>query len=241
MTLRIASYNLHKCVGADRRRDPARVLEVINQIGADVIALQEVDLRLGARPAALPASLITAHSDYIHLDHHPRTGPDSLGWHGQAILVKRGMRVLSIEGLALPGLEPRGAIVARVSAETGQPFTLIGAHLGLRRMDRRAQWHKIAAELAAASPAPALAIGDFNEWQNARGFEALTGFHVHTPGATYPARLPFGRLDRIVTCGRLRITRMGVFDSPLARRASDHLPIWADCAGILTPARPLHG
>ena len=230
--LRIASYNLHKCVGSDRRRDPGRVMAVINALEADVVALQEVDLRLGARPAALPARLIEEESDFVPLPH-PRTGPNSLGWHGQTMLVRRGLRVLEARGVDLPGLEPRGALVARIAPASGTPFTLIGAHLGLRRMDRRAQWLRLAEVLADAAPHPALAIGDFNEWRARHGFEALTGYHIHTPGPSYPARRPFGKLDRLVRCGRVRVRRMGVFDSALARRASDHLPIWADLDGLL--------
>lgn len=238
MTIRIASYNLHKCVGSDGRRDPGRVLDVINALGADVVALQEVDRRMGARPAALPARMIEAETDFEVIEQ-PRTGPDSLGWHGQAVLVKRGARVLGVGGIALPGLEPRGALSVQVAIDSGAPFTVIGAHLGLRRMDRRAQWRRIAQELRHHAPHPALAIGDFNEWSAKRGFEVLTGFHVHAPGPSYPARAPFGRLDRLVTCPQIRVVHMGVLDTPLARKASDHLPIWADLAGIVQRARPL--
>ncbi|AOZ70954.1 hypothetical protein LPB142_08115 [Rhodobacter xanthinilyticus] len=231
MSIRIASYNLHKCVGTDRKTDPARILAVLNALSADVIALQEVDRRMGARPAALPEKLIEAESDFLRIDG-PRTGPDSLGWHGQAILVRRGTRAIAVEGLDLPGLEPRGALAARLAHEGAAPFTLIAAHLGLRRADRRAQWGRLA-EILRAAPGPALAIGDFNEWSESRGFEALTGFQIHAPGASYPAFAPVGRLDRVVVTPGLRVVRMGVFDSPLARRASDHLPIWADIEGAL--------
>lgn len=229
---RIASYNLHKCVGTDGRTDPARVLAVLEAIGADVVALQEVDRRLGARPAALPLKLIEAETDYRRAAL-PRTGPDSLGWHGQAVLIRRGIRVQEGGGIALPGLEPRGALWLRLAPEGSDPFTLIAAHLGLRRTDRRAQWARIAEMMRAEAPAPVLALGDFNEWRAKRGFEALTGFDIHAPGPSYPARAPLGRLDRIVTGPGVRLRRMGVFDSPLARRASDHLPIWADLAGAL--------
>lgn len=229
---RIASYNLHKCVGSDGRSDPARVLAVLEALDADVVALQEVDRRMGARPAALPLRLIESESDF-HRAPLPRTGPDSLGWHGQAVLIRRGIRVHEGGGIALPGLEPRGALWLRLAPEGSDPFVLVAAHLGLRRADRRAQWTRIAGLMRDAAPAPVLALGDFNEWRAKRGFEALTGFDIHAPGPSYPARAPFGRLDRIVTGPSVRLRRMGVFDSPLARRASDHLPIWADIAGAL--------
>lgn len=226
MTTRIASYNTHKCVGTDGVRDPGRVIDVINALGADVVALQEVDRRLGDRPAALPARMIEADTDYDIVDL-PRTGPNSLGWHGQAVLIRRGAAITATHGINLPGLEPRGALSATISVAGRPTFTLFAAHLGLRRTDRRAQWAEIAEQMDEA-PAPALAIGDFNEWSRAKGFEPLNGFEVHAPGRSYPARMPFGRLDRIVTGPGLTIERMGVFDSALARKASDHLPIWAD-------------
>lgn len=231
MTVRIASYNLHKCVGTDRRHDPERVVAVINALQADVIALQEVDKRMGSRPAALPQKLIEAETDFVRHDM-PRTGPDSLGWHGQVVLVRRGSKVLDVEPITLPGLEPRGALAVNIVPDSGAPFLLVAAHLGLRRMDRRAQWSRIARAMQDANPHPALAIGDFNEWRAKHGFEALTGFHIHEPGATYPSRAPVGRLDRIVTSPGLRVVRKGVLDTPVARIASDHLPIWADIGGI---------
>ncbi|RWR10679.1 endonuclease/exonuclease/phosphatase family protein [Paenirhodobacter populi] len=226
MTFRIASYNLHKCVGTDGQRDPERILAVINALSADVVALQEVDRRMGNRPAALPASLIDRETDFRIADL-PRTGPESLGWHGQAVLLRKGGRIDAADGFLLPGLEPRGALRLVIEPKGLPPVTLIAAHLGLRRMDRRLQWEEIAARMRDAQ-APALAIGDFNEWSRQKGFEALTPFDLHIPGPSYPSRAPIGRLDRLVTGPGLKVERMGVFDSPLARRASDHLPIWAD-------------
>lgn len=226
MTFRIASYNLHKCVGTDGKRDPERVLSVINALSADVIALQEVDRRMGERPAALPAAMIARETDF-RLADLPRTGPESLGWHGQAVLLRKDAKVLDTAGFNLPGLEPRGALRLLVAPPKDPPFLLIAAHLGLRRTDRRDQWTRIAREMIAAR-SPALVIGDFNEWSQHNGFEALHGFDLHLPGPSYPSRAPLGRLDRLVTGPGLRVLRMGVFDSPLARRASDHLPIWAD-------------
>ena len=42
MRLRVATYNIHKCRGMDRRLQPERIAEVLRDIQADVIALQEV-------------------------------------------------------------------------------------------------------------------------------------------------------------------------------------------------------
>jgi endonuclease/exonuclease/phosphatase family metal-dependent hydrolase len=81
--LRLASYNIRKAVGLDWKRKPERILAVLDEIGADVVVLQEADKRLGLRPAAIPLGLLSTHGTYQHLD--PGPGP-SLGWHGNAIL-----------------------------------------------------------------------------------------------------------------------------------------------------------
>ena len=231
MTIRVASYNVHKCIGSDGRHDPHRAIMVVNALSADIVALQEVDRRMGSRPAALPNRVIEEETDFVVLDFD-RTSPSSLGWHGQTVLARRGMHISAVTPLTLPGLEPRGAISLEISEVGLPPFRLIAAHLGLRRTDRRAQLHRIGAEMAAAAPRPALAMGDFNEWSLRRGFEPLHGFTVHAPGRSFPARAPIGHLDRFVLGPGLRIVRAGVLDTPLSRRASDHLPVWADIGGL---------
>ena len=125
MQLRLASYNVHKCVGLDRRRLPERVVAVINSLDADIVALQEVDHRLHPRPEALPRSLIENETDFGVLPFAP-DGP-SLGWHGQTILVRRGLVVEKVRRILLPGLEPRGAILAELAPESGG-LRVVGAH-----------------------------------------------------------------------------------------------------------------
>ena len=91
MELTFASYNIHKGVGLDRRRDPERILAVLREIDADVIALQEADRRLGRRETVIPRQMLQDYSpwDAVALNHRP----DSLGWHGNALLVRRGIAV----------------------------------------------------------------------------------------------------------------------------------------------------
>lgn len=226
MILRIASYNIHKSKGGDGRFDPSRVIDVINALSADVLALQEVDFRFRGRPSALPLATLREGCALEPVELTP-TGPDSLGWHGQTLLLRKGITLSGLRSLSLPGLEPRGALIADLDAGSG-PLRLAGVHLGLRRSNRRAQLAHIRAALREGVVAPALIIGDFNEWATSRGLEALHGFALTTPGPSYPARAPFGRLDRLASGPGVSVLRSGVFDSGLARRASDHLPIWAD-------------
>ena len=70
--------------------------------------------------------------------------------------------------------------------------------------------------------------GDFNEWHDNRGLEALEPMHVLAPGPSWPAPFPRLRYDRIAVTPWIKVLDCGVFDTPLARKASDHLPIWAD-------------
>jgi endonuclease/exonuclease/phosphatase family metal-dependent hydrolase len=227
--LRIASYNIRKCVGTDRRRSPERVMRVIGDTGAEVCVLQEADRRLGLRPAALPRNVIAQHSDYVPL---PVARNDvSLGWHGNAMLVKPWITLDEIHHLDLPSLEPRGAVAADLQRQ-GQPFRVLGVHLGLLGSDRARQLAAIADWLKHHPPRPTLILGDFNEWSPKATFAPLKpDFHILSPGPSYHARLRLAPLDRIAHDRGWTLAHSGMTDHGEATRASDHLPIWAD----LTP------
>lgn len=220
--MRLATYNMRKAVGLDRRRDPHRVIHVINSVGADVVVLQEADRRLGPRPAALPRKLIEEESDYEPVAL--AANDVSLGFHGNAILVRKGMAVDAPRRIDLPGLEPRGA----VSVEIEGRIRVVGVHLGLMRRYRHQQMRQIRAELNGHT-LPTAILGDFNEWSPHKGFECLeTGFTLHAPGHSFHAARPVAALDRIALCDRIELRDAGVTETGLSRRASDHLPVWAD-------------
>ncbi|WBU65160.1 endonuclease/exonuclease/phosphatase family protein [Paracoccus aerodenitrificans] len=223
MKLRIASYNLHKCRGLTGPHAPERNLKVIAEIDPDIIALQEVDFRFGARPEALPRDMIEEMTGLVPMQMRT-TGETSLGWHGQAVLLRPELACQAVmRRLPLPGLEPRGALALRVAG-----LTLIGVHLGLARSSRRRQLARLAAKAGRLSGDAVMMMGDFNEWRGDRGLESLDSLHVFAPGPSYPAPMPQLRLDRIAVSSRITVTASGVGDSALARRASDHLPIWAE-------------
>lgn len=222
-TLRFASYNIRKAVGLDRRRDPGRILDVLNRLDADVVTLQEADRRLGERPTALPRRLIESETDFELLSVAESDG--SIGWHGNAVLLRKGISASKAERLDLPGLEPRGAV--RFELDLGRPVTVIGTHLGLVRRHRRRQLEVLAASIP--DEQDALIMGDFNEWSENRGLEALGPvFNILSPGHSFHAARPVAALDRIAHSGGIEVTDAGVEQGTLARRASDHLPIWAD-------------
>lgn len=224
MNLRIASYNLHKCRGLTGPHAPERNLAVIAALKPDIIALQEVDFRYGARPEALPRRLIVETTGLVPADITGRTGENSLGWHGQTILMRPDLAAQAqLRRLPLPGLEPRGAVALRLPG-----LTVIAMHLGLVRSSRRAQLARIAAQAARIGNGAVAMLGDFNEWRDDRGLEPLAGYHLVTPGASYPAPMPQFRLDRMALSTGITLHATGVFADDPASQASDHLPIWAD-------------
>jgi endonuclease/exonuclease/phosphatase family metal-dependent hydrolase len=224
MPLRVMSYNIRKAVGLDWRRKPDRILAVLDEIAPDIVVLQEADKRLGDRPAAIPHVLIETHGAYEPID--PGPGP-SLGWHGNAVLLRRGLVGEVVDRLALPGLEPRGALLTRLSG-AGPDFLLVAAHLGLDRASRRRQ---IAAILDAAGSVrlPMVMAGDLNTRRPSRLLTSSgRNLTVVTPGPSFHASQPMMALDHMLLGCGVEVVRSGVHHSPLARVASDHLPIWAD-------------
>lgn len=215
-------------MGLDRRRDPERIVAVLREIHADVIALQETDRRIGAREAVLPRAL---------LDDSPwRVAPvakraQSIGWHGNAILVRRDLDIPECHALDLPTLEPRGAACAVVGSG-GRRFRVIATHLDLSGLRRRDQVRSLLRFAAEHGEMPTVILGDFNQWGQRTGAmrEFAGGWDQIAPGPSYPSRAPVARLDRIVHCGGWDCHAAAVHHSALAAVASDHLPIHADLA-----------
>ena len=230
MRLKFASYNIHKAVGTDRRRDPDRILAVLREIDADVIALQEADRRIGRRESVLPREAIEDYTPWrpVPLNHRP----DSLGWHGNALLVRRGITVAEAGVVPLPTIEPRGAIRVDLLAE-GRRVRVVGMHLDLSGLRRRQQVRAILAHLERCDgDCATVLMGDCNEWSLHRGAlgEFRAPWQLVTPGASFPSRRPVGRLDRLVLSEQWELAEHGVHHSALASRASDHLPVWLEAS-----------
>jgi len=199
---------------------------VLREIGADVVALQEVDRRFGRRPSVLPRVLVEEGGWQVA----PLAMlPDSLGWHGNAILVRRGIEVLGAEPVHLPVIEPRGAVRAELSVD-GARLRVVGAHLDLSGLRRKHQIRTILHEIDGCENCPAVVLGDFNEWSPRAGSVRQFGSHwqVIAPGKSFPSRQPLAPLDRIALSQEWQCERHGVHHSALAAAASDHLPVWAE-------------
>ena len=224
MQLRFASYNIHKGVGLDGKRDADRIIRVLHEVDADVIALQEVDRRFGQRASVLPRGLLDeTHWNVVPLSMRPR----SMGWHGNALLVRKNIEIVDAAPIHLPSLEPRGAIHARFSKQ-GREFDVVGLHLDLSGLLRRKQIELVCSVMRNGD-GPAVIMGDLNEWSPRGG--ALRAFDeawtVLAPGRSFPGSRPLAPLDRIVHSPHWNCAETGVHHSALAVSASDHLPVRA--------------
>jgi endonuclease/exonuclease/phosphatase family metal-dependent hydrolase len=233
--LRVASYNIHKCRGLDGRVHPKRIRDVLDELDADVVALQEV---VGQRE-----DNGTDHARHVAegRGYHSVFGENRL--HGGAaygnLLLSRFPVLNSWNyNLTARGREARGVLRADVSLGNGQVLHLFNVHLGTAYRERCEQAKHLVsdrilcnAELSGAR----IVLGDFNEWFTGLASRLVS---AHFEGSshpvharhyrTYPGILPFFRLDHIYFDHRLELERLRRHRSPKALVASDHLPIVAD-------------
>ncbi|HWK52065.1 MAG TPA: endonuclease/exonuclease/phosphatase family protein [Steroidobacter sp.] len=225
----IGSYNIHSCVGLDRRRSPARIADVLKELNCDIYALQEVDNEPGDDEdskqleylseamdmAAIPGLRIVRHS----------------GEYGNALLTR--FPVVSVHRHDLSfgkWLEPRGAIDVELDVG-GRALRIIATHLGLSRAERRFQWRQLLAAIAASPPEhPTVVLGDMNEWfphaGTLRDAHKILGEALAPP--EFPSFWPFLALTRIWVRPVQAIVAVKVHNTALAKRASDHLPLRAE-------------
>jgi len=207
------------------RRRPERIMEVLGETGADIAVVQEADRRFGTRRAALSTGLLAEHGwRAVPFD----TRAAAIGWHGNAVLVSDRVDIHTHATLALPVLEPRGAVLADLVVD-GVHLRIVGMHLDLSGLWRRRQAHAILEHIAnQPDHVPTLMMGDMNEWRTTAGCIAdfARTHRLVLTGPSFPARMPVARLDRIFASNELDVDDAGVHQSPQAKVASDHLPLW---------------
>jgi endonuclease/exonuclease/phosphatase family metal-dependent hydrolase len=215
--LRIASYNVHGCVGRDRRRDAERVAAVIAELGCDTVGLQEVHhLDVLARLNGM----------------QPISGPPYV-WHGRhvgnALITRRKVLAVRAHDYTWPRREPRTALDVELDVE-GEPVRVLVTHLGLIPAERRFQVRKLL-DVVKQTPMhePIVVLGDINEWlPYGRPLRWLNAIFGHSPAErTFPSRWPVFALDRVWVRPRHALLAFGAHRSPLAVDASDHLPVKA--------------
>jgi endonuclease/exonuclease/phosphatase family metal-dependent hydrolase len=186
--LRIASYNVHSCKGADGKKDAQRIVQVIEELGCDTVGLQEVDYRLDYIAQKLGMQAIPG----LTLARHD--GP-----YGNALLTRRKVLDVRRLGFTWSGREPRNALDVDLEIG-GETVRVIVTHLGLWPAERRYQVKKIL-EMIRATPMyeRVVVLGDINEWlplgRPLRWMNALFG---RCPAErSFPSRWPLVALDRV--------------------------------------------
>jgi len=225
--LTVATYNIHKSVGTDRRRDPSRTAAVIAEIGADILALQEADMRFGRRTGLLDLESLRRDLGLVQVPVDAPIG-DAHGHHGNLILVRNAL-VEVVHHLHLPGLEPRGAIMTDLMIK-GQKMRVIAAHFGLLPRSRLRQSRALLEKLETLEPRLTLLMGDLNEWRTGRWSSLgplLPHFGTHIGVRSFPARYPLMPLDRIMVSEQGLLLDVEAHQTALSRIASDHLPLKA--------------
>jgi endonuclease/exonuclease/phosphatase family metal-dependent hydrolase len=234
---RILTYNVHRCLGTDGRLSPERIADVIAAYEPDVVALQELDVgRLRSGGVDQAHAIARALGMHVHFHASLRVLEEQ---YGNAILTHRPSQLVKAEALPgwarRPSLEPRGALWASVQLG-GTELQVINTHLGLRRHERLAQIDTLLGPHWLGHQAcrePVIVLGDFNATPRGRVYRRLTAHlcdaqaeaHLPKPKATFPSRLPMLRIDHVFVSRSIRVLRVETVRTPLARIASDHLPL----------------
>jgi len=227
----VATYNVHRCVGSDGREDVERVGAVIRELDADLVGLQEVVPRSAGEPDQL-SQLARASGLHAVTAHLASGGPSgSTARCCNALLCRRSPDRTRWLDLAVAGREPRGALDAELDVD-GIRCRVVVTHFGLRIRERRVQLNTLLAAIDAVPDATLTVIlGDLNEWLRPLRSQLLrAGFGGH-PVRSFPTSWPVLALDQVLVRPASAAGETRAHVSPLARTASDHLPVRA----VLTP------
>jgi len=235
--IRVATYNVHACVGTDGRMDPDRIASVIVELDADVVALQEFTYPASvAIETRTPVVLTT-------LDRYEcALGPalqSVTHCFGNALLSRHPLLDVHRIDLSMKHREPRGAIAATIDVG-GATLHVLAAHLGLRVHERRFQVRQILDYLDSIRYDQVVVLGDFNDWLPGRSVVHVLDDRLgRTPRPrSFPVRWPLVALDRIWVHPVRALRRLGVHATPTARVASDHFPVVADIEPMQPSSEP---
>lgn len=223
--LRIATWNIHDAVGTDGKRDLSRIAEVIGQIGAPLVALQEIGCTAEGDAACDAATLALANG---RLWHSVATRGHATVRHGNALLSAHPLGPPRVHDLSVPGCEGRAALEVDV-AWGRRRLRVVVTHLGLRAGERRVQVEQLLGAVGDAAADATILLGDINEWWLwGRPLRWLhRRFGASPAPRTFPTRWPVLALDRVWVHPRQVLVSLSSVDTPTARRASDHLPVVA--------------
>lgn len=230
-TLRVATYNIHRCRGLDGRTSPARIARVIRAIEPDIVALQEV---IGAGPRS------PGHAEELG-------ALVGMGWvmaparhlrghlFGNAVLSRFPIRHHAQYDLSWKTCEPRCCQRADI-AVGGDTLHLYNVHLGTAYLERRYQAGRLSAIVHDRRVGvPKIVLGDFNEWMRGLATDVLSArlqsidLRTHLRRRrTYPGLFPVLHLDHIYYEGAVEVVKVELPRTRLSLLASDHLPLVAE-------------
>lgn len=237
---RLLTYNVHRCVGVDRKLDVSRIAGVIAEHEPDIVCLQELDVGR-ARTGFVDQARAIADQLAMSYHFHPAMRVEA-ELYGDAILTHLPERLIrsgplpSLRGI--PGLEPRGALWVEVEID-GTTLNVLNTHLGLVPREQRLQAAALTGEQWLGHPdcvGPTLLTGDFNATSITRPYQTLVrkladcqrSLGLKPSVKTFPSSFPAIRIDHCFTSPEIRVTAVKAPFSPLARMASDHLPLIID-------------
>ena len=228
--VRIATYNVHRCRGMDRRINPSRIVDVLRDINADVIALQEV-IGAGLQGAG-QAEEIGAGLGMGWVMNSVRT----LRHHqfGNVVLSRYPIVHHSQYDLSWRTCEPRNCQRADLDI-AGELLHIYNVHLGTAVLERRYQAKRLASFVHDRRvTGPKVILGDFNEWMRGLATKTLTSLFESVDISkhlkrrrTYPGLFPVVHLDHIYYDGSVRVLRVEMPRTRKSLMASDHLPLVA--------------
>lgn len=225
MRLRVASYNIHRGFGRDGCYDPDRILRVLQEMDADIVALQEVDF-----PGRHPDQILTwlaAKLGMTAVGGPVRTS--EAGTYGNALLTRLPVRNVRRWDLSVGRHEPRGALAADMLCQ-GAIIHVVTTHLGLWPKERPLQATRLLEFLKVRQEELTILMGDLNEWQvwgkSLRVFRRVFGSPASPP--TFPAVWPILALDRIWASPPDALRGLRAHRSGESLTASDHLPVKAE-------------
>ncbi len=235
-TFRIATYNIHKCVGLDRKFSPERIADVLREVDADIIALQEVLCHSSSNRREDQAGFIAGE-----LEMDLRFGENrqiKTGQYGNAILSRLPLKTFENFDISVKKYEPRGCLRTEITLFEDQTLQFFNVHLGTSFFERRRQVHNLFAEHVLDNrkiTGNRIIAGDFNEWTSGlttrifkANFEAVDPkTHLGTK-RTFPGILPVLHLDNIYFDNKFKLVNAFLHKSRTALIASDHLPIVAE-------------
>jgi endonuclease/exonuclease/phosphatase family metal-dependent hydrolase len=235
-SLRIVTYNVHRCRGIDNRERPARIVDVLREIDADVIALQEVLSISGAAREKDQAQFIAEELGVSHVAGENRKLKG--GSYGNVVLSRFPLRLVRNHDISVRARERRGCLHTDVDVAGADTLHVFNVHLGTAYLERRHQGRRLVEEEILSNQelkGARIMLGDFNEWT--RGLTTrLLRAHLKSVDVknylqrakTFPGLLPILHLDHIYFEDRLELKGLTVHRTRKALVASDHLPLVAD-------------